>query len=138
MPARSGASWTTSPASPRDQLERLVEPRRAAVIGVAMRNEKRAADSRSSPANSPAEIEIPDRLIPGTSASAWAPPIAERLRERQVDREQSARSLALGEPQDAAADDEHQGDEADLPEALLDEVVEQHADDERRESSPRR
>jgi hypothetical protein len=44
------------------------------VIGVAMRNEKRAADSRFRPANRPAEIEIPDRLTPGISASAWAKP----------------------------------------------------------------
>ena len=103
------------------------------MIGVAMRNEKRAADSRSSPANSPAEIEIPDRLIPGTRASAWATPIANALRERQVDREQPARTLRSASHRMRAADDEHQSHEPDLPEPLLDDVVEQEADDQRRD-----
>ena len=41
-----------------------------AVIGVAMRNANRAADSRSMPTMRAAEIEIPDRLMPGMSARA--------------------------------------------------------------------
>ena len=45
------------------------------VIGVAIRNEKRAAASRPRPAKRAAEIEIPDRLMPGISASAWAAPM---------------------------------------------------------------
>ena len=45
------------------------------MIGVAIRNENRAAASRSSPAKRAAEMLMPDRLMPGTSASAWAAPI---------------------------------------------------------------
>ena len=53
----------------------------------------------------------------------------QRFRERQVDGQQSARALALGEPQDAATDDEHQRHEPNFPEALLNGVVEKDAED---------
>ena len=46
-----------------------------AVIGVAIRKLKRAADARSRPARRPAEIEIPERLMPGTRARTWATPM---------------------------------------------------------------
>ena len=62
----------------------------AAVIGVAMRKLNRAADSRVSPTNRPVEIEIPERLIPGMSASAWAQPMISARREGEaVDRPRS-------------------------------------------------
>jgi hypothetical protein len=55
-----------------------------------------------------------------------------RLRECQVDREQTTRSCAIGDPQDAGSDDQHEDDETNLPEALFDQVIEQDADDEGR------
>ncbi len=45
------------------------------VIGVAMRKLNRAAASRVSPAKRPALMMIPERLMPGTSAIAWAHPM---------------------------------------------------------------
>ncbi len=61
------------PSSPPTSF-RISKRAAPAVIGVAMRKLNRAADSRSRPANRAAEMEIPDRLMPGMSAKAWAVP----------------------------------------------------------------
>ena len=90
------------------------------MIGVAIRKLKRAAASRSSPANRPAEIEMPERLTPGISASAWATPMpralgnASRLRSCRREPQRSASHRI------AAADQEHERDEAGLADGLLD------------------
>ena len=57
------------------------EPYRPAprVIGVASRKLKRAADSRVRPSARPALIVAPERLMPGSRASAWLRPIASAL-----------------------------------------------------------
>ena len=55
-----------------------------AVIGVAIRNAKRAAASRSRPASRPAEIEMPDRLMPGHERQRLGDTDADRDRERHV------------------------------------------------------
>ena len=85
-----------------------------AVIGVAMRKLNRAASARSRPANSAADIEMPERLTPGTSASAWATPMP--IAPRKV-----SRSIVwvrgpqlVGDPQDRGAEHEHHGHHADL------------------------
>ena len=70
----SGPRLTSTPASPVASL-RISKIAAPIVIGVAIRNEKRAAASRFSPAKRAAEMLIPDRLMPGTSASACAAPI---------------------------------------------------------------
>ena len=74
MPTTRGAAWTSTPASPRSSLRPSKTPA-PAMIGVAIRKLKRAAASRVRPANSPAEIVIPARLIPGTRAIDWARPM---------------------------------------------------------------
>jgi hypothetical protein len=49
----------------------------AGVIGVAIRNANRACRARVEPGKRPAEIEMPDRLMPGTApAPARADPMA--------------------------------------------------------------
>ena len=110
---RAAPMATSTPASPVRSLRasKTIAP---AVMGVAMRNAKRAADGRSSPAKRPAEIEMPDRLMPGMRARAWAAPMP------SGDREASRRRRVLRpatdlvrDPQDHAADDEHHRDEAD-------------------------
>ena len=64
--------------------------------------------------------------MPGTSASACAAPMPmappEASSRSMVPR---SRAPAIGEPQDDGGDDEHQRDEADLADVLLDEVVEE-------------
>ena len=52
-----------------------MSPPAPAVIGMPSRNEKRAAVARSRPPKSAVVIVIPERDVPGTSASAWAQPI---------------------------------------------------------------
>src|SRR3954470_5167485 len=49
------------------------------MIGVASRNEKRAASSWLSPRASPATIVAPERLMPAKKARIWAEPISTAL-----------------------------------------------------------
>jgi hypothetical protein len=49
------------------------------MAGIDSRNEKRAAVSRLTPRNRPAEMVMPERLVPGISASAWPSPIPAAL-----------------------------------------------------------
>ena len=74
IPTTSGSVSTWTPPSPASNLRTSKIPA-PAVIGVAIRNANRAADSRSMPTIRAAEIEIPDRLMPGISARAWAAPM---------------------------------------------------------------
>ena len=73
MPTTSGPAWSATPASPLSRLRASKSPA-PAMIGVAIRKLKRAAASRVRPANRPAEIVIPARLMPGTRAIDWASP----------------------------------------------------------------
>ena len=84
-----------------------------AVIGVAIRKQNRAAASRSRPANRPAEIEMPDRLMPGTSASAWAAPMPIATGKVTSSIALGPAAPAVGQPQDHRADDERDRDEPD-------------------------
>jgi hypothetical protein len=52
----------------------------APIAGIESRNEKRAADSRFSPARSAPVIVVPEREEPGMRAKTWAQPTMERLR----------------------------------------------------------
>ena len=45
------------------------------MIGVASRNENRAASSWSDPGTSPATMVIPERLIPANNAKIWTTPM---------------------------------------------------------------
>jgi hypothetical protein len=65
-----------------------------------------------------AEIEIPERLIPGIRASAWAPRLG---------------TEPIGEQDDQAADHKRDGDQPDGSERALDDVAEQQADERRRD-----
>ncbi len=105
--------------------------RRPVVIGVAIRNAKRAADSRSMPTIRAAEIEIPDRLMPGTRASAWATPMPTAMGKVTSETRARARPEPVGEQQDQPADDERDGDEPDLAERCLDEIAEDQPGDRR-------
>ena len=51
------------------------------MAGVDSRKEKRAADSRVRLRNRPAEMVMPLREVPGTTASAWATPMASGIGE---------------------------------------------------------
>ena len=131
-PTTSGASSTSTPASPVSSLRASNRPA-PAVIGVAIRNANRAAASRSRPANRPAEIEMPDRLMPGTSASAWATPMPTAIGNVTSAIARDSAADAVGDEQDHAADDERDRDEPDLAERRLDDVVEQQPDERRRD-----
>ena len=50
--------------------------RRREMAGTPSTNENRAAASRRKPENMPAVMVAPDRDTPGTSAAAWATPMA--------------------------------------------------------------
>ena len=104
MPTRSGNSSTSTPSSPvtRRRISKTIAP---AVIGVAIRKLKRAAASRSRPANRPAEMEMPDRLIPGMSASAWAAPMPTAIGNVTSSMRPIRPTEPVGQPQDDAADD---------------------------------
>ena len=73
-PTTSGPTATVDAGLARRELARL-EQGRAGRDRRRHEEAKRAAASRSRPANRPAEIEMPERLMPGISASAWATPI---------------------------------------------------------------
>ena len=49
-------------------------PARTSPIGMASRNENRAAAGRAKPSNRAAVMVMPEREVPGTRASAWAQP----------------------------------------------------------------
>jgi hypothetical protein len=68
-------SWVVpTPLLPSSSsVEKISAPR---MIGRLIRNEKRAAASRSSPIRRPAVMVPPDRETPGAKASAWPAPIA--------------------------------------------------------------
>ena len=72
---------------------------------------------------------MPDRLMPGISASAWAAPMPTATGNVTSRDRPRPRAEAVGDEQDHAADDEHQRDEPDLAELVFDEIAEQHADD---------
>ena len=99
------ASSTSTPSSPgtRRRNSKTIAP---AVIGVAMRKLKRAAASRSRPANRPAEMEIPDRLMPGIRASAWAAPMPIAIGNVTSSMPPVRATEPVSQPQDHAADDE--------------------------------
>ena len=127
MPTMS-VTGSAPPTSPRTSL-RPSYATAIAVIGVAMRKQNRAASARSRPANSAADIEMPDRLTPGISARACAKPIPRRPAEREPVQRVGARPEPVGEPQDDAADHEHHRHDAGLADVLLDDVVEEEGDD---------
>ena len=68
----------------------------APMIGVASRNAKRAASSLESPASRPPPIVAPEREKPGSSASACAAPIADRLAPARAARRSARRRRAAG------------------------------------------
>ena len=107
--SRRGAARRRRPRRPRRATSFRSSYRPApAVIGVAIRKLNRAADSRSRPANRPAEMEMPDRLIPGTRATAWAAPMPSGAGDDEVGDPPRPRPTRLGEPQDRRADDERE------------------------------
>ena len=93
--ARPDTSAATMPDDERRDRRRPRRPRRSAacaprtgpapaVIGVAMRKRTaRPTHGQARPA-APAEIEMPERLMPGMRASAWAAPMPIGDRERHV------------------------------------------------------
>ena len=114
----------STPASPR-QKPRASNRAAPAVIGVAIRNENRAADARSRPARRAAEMEMPEREMPGTRASAWAAPIPTAIRERDIGDPLVTPAAAVGQPQDPTAHDQHDGDQADFTKRRGDQVFEE-------------
>ena len=128
MPASSGADLDDDPRVVGHDLVRLVDRGRGRDR---RRHEEREPRRRLAvePGEQPGRDRDPGAADSRHERECLGAADRQRLRERQVDGQQSARALALGEPQDAAADDEHQRDEPDFPEALLDDVVEEDADD---------
>ena len=84
----------------------------AAVIGVAIRKLNRAADSRFSPTNRPVEMLIPERLIAGTSATAWAQPMTKERGKVEAIDGAILRALAVREPHDRRPDEQDERDHA--------------------------
>ena len=63
---------------------RLEEPA-PAMTGTDMRKLNRAAASRSRPRNRPVAIVMPERLMPGNRARAWATPMTPRLARHRLE-----------------------------------------------------
>ena len=93
-----------------------------------MRKLNRAAASRVRPAKRPALMLIPERLIPGTRATAWAQPIPKAAPKPRPSSSFVAPPEPVGRPEDARADHERERHEELLADLLLEEVVERHAD----------
>ena len=74
MPTITGPSVSevSIPPVTRSLTCSTTEPR---IAGIDIRNEKRAASSRSTPRRSPPEIVLPERETPGKIAKAWKQPI---------------------------------------------------------------
>src|SRR6266851_1091123 len=71
------ATMSISAVSPESlRASRSVFAPAPRMIGVASRKAKRVESPRSSPRNSPAEIVMPEREMPGRSAIAWAAPMS--------------------------------------------------------------
>ena len=98
-PTTSGATLDVHAGLAADELADL-EDAAPAVTGVAIRKLKRAADSRSRPAKRPAEIEMPERLMPGIRAIAWATPIPKASGNVTSPTPFVVAPEAVGEPQD--------------------------------------
>ena len=72
---------------------------------------------------------MPDRLMPGTSAIAWAHPIPNAAPKPRPSSRFVWRPSRSAAQEDAGADHERQGHEGFLPHLLLEEVVERDAHD---------
>ena len=97
-PTTSGADLDRR-ALAADGLEHLVRGGRGRDRAWPSGTQNRAASSRRRPANRPAEIEIPDRLMPGIRASACAAPIPNAVtggRSRASFEREPARSARTG------------------------------------------
>ena len=76
-----------------------------AMIGMPIRNAKRAAASRFRPRNRPAAMVMPERLMPGNRASAWATPMRERVAPAQLAHLALCRRGPLRDKQQRRTDD---------------------------------
>ena len=121
-------------------VSRRRDPYRPApsVIGVASRKLKRAADSRVSPRARPAVMVAPDRLIPGSSASAWLKPIvsaagALTCSSSRLRRPKRSASHSRIPPDHEEAGDREARRVAVAVERVADELLEREADDRRRD-----
>ena len=101
------------------------------MIGIDIRKLIRTAASRLKPMNRAAVIVIPDREVPGFSASAWAAPtmIASRVRMSSIGR---APLTSVRPRQQQAEHDQRDGDDQRRSEVLVDRVGEHGADHRRR------
>ena len=99
------------------------------MIGIASRNEKRAADSRSMPMARAAVIVTPERDTPGCNASAWASPKNRPVWGRIGVQIAIASADPVDDVEDHAEDREHHGDQPRLTERVLDRALEQRSGD---------
>ncbi len=103
----------------------------AVMIGVAIRNEKRAASSWRSPIQSPATIVDPDREMPGISAADWLTPTMIACPKAKIAGDPVSRlpPLAFSDKQNHAVDrQERRGDERRAKE-LLQIILQRQADE---------
>ena len=133
---------TSEPASPPVSSSRPFQMPAPAMIGTAIRNEKRAAASRVRPRYRPAEIVMPEREMPGKRASACAAPMTTASRTPSAVELAALRADAVGQPQDGRPG-QHQDDQegrAVLPEERVEEALperaEQRPGDDRDEQQP--
>ena len=104
-------------------------------MGTESRKLKRAAASREKPSSIPVVMVLPDRDVPGTSASAWPMPMASAERARDVLHAAPVGGEALRAGHDEPPEDEREGDDAVAE--RLDAVLEELAQDRGRHRAER-